>query len=128
MARSVGLQAAIVTAKNAPEVLARAEELGVDEVHMGVGNKGEKLADIAGKHGLEPGNIFYMGDDLWDLPALRLAGFSATVPEAPEEVRAAADYVTTKSGGRGAFREAVEELLRSIGLYERARDAIAGKA
>ena len=35
------------------------------------------------------------------------------MPEAVDDVRAAAHYVTIRPGGRGAVREAVELLLKS---------------
>jgi 3-deoxy-D-manno-octulosonate 8-phosphate phosphatase (KDO 8-P phosphatase) len=53
------------------------------------------------------------GDDLPDLPILRRAGFAVAVADAAEEVKAAADYVTSAPGGRGAVREVAEVILRA---------------
>ena len=58
-----------------------------------------------------------MGDDLPDLPVLDRAGFSATVPEAPREIRAGADYVTDLPGGSGAVREVLDLLFRTQGRW-----------
>jgi 3-deoxy-D-manno-octulosonate 8-phosphate phosphatase (KDO 8-P phosphatase) len=52
-----------------------------------------------------------------DLPLLRRAGLAISVPDAADEVRAAAHYVTRRRGGRGAVREAIEILLQSQGLW-----------
>jgi 3-deoxy-D-manno-octulosonate 8-phosphate phosphatase (KDO 8-P phosphatase) len=40
------------------------------------------------------------------------------VPEAPQEVRDVAHYVTRASGGRGAVREACELILRAQGNFD----------
>ena len=58
-----------------------------------------------------------MGDDLPDLPLLRAAGFAATVPDAPVEVRGAADLVTQRRGGEGAVREVIEHILKAQGRW-----------
>jgi 3-deoxy-D-manno-octulosonate 8-phosphate phosphatase (KDO 8-P phosphatase) len=52
------------------------------------------------------------------LPAVRFAGLGVTVADAPEELRAAAHYVTSVPGGRGAVREVVEVLLKNTGRWE----------
>jgi 3-deoxy-D-manno-octulosonate 8-phosphate phosphatase (KDO 8-P phosphatase) len=59
-----------------------------------------------------------IADDLPDLPALRLCGYPIAVANAVPEVKAAARYVTAKSGGDGAVREAIEHLLRAAGRWD----------
>ena len=49
-----------------------------------------------------------MGDELFDIPLLTQVGFSATVPESSFLVQKAVDYVTKKSGGKGAGREVMD--------------------
>ena len=52
------------------------------------------------------------------MPTIRYAGLGIAVADAPEEVREAADYVTSVPGGRGAVREVVELLLKNTGRWE----------
>ncbi len=59
-----------------------------------------------------------MGDDLPDLAILTRAGLSATVADAPLDVRSRVDYVTRARGGYGAVRELVELILSSQGKLE----------
>jgi 3-deoxy-D-manno-octulosonate 8-phosphate phosphatase (KDO 8-P phosphatase) len=59
-----------------------------------------------------------IGDDLMELPMLRRAGLAIAVQNAVPEVKDAAHYVTQRSGGRGAVREAIEVILKSKGLWE----------
>ena len=59
-----------------------------------------------------------MGDDVIDVPALRLAGLSVAPADAALEAREAAHYVTERQGGRGAVRELVDLVLRAQGLWD----------
>ncbi|PKN71832.1 MAG: phenylphosphate carboxylase subunit delta, partial [Deltaproteobacteria bacterium HGW-Deltaproteobacteria-10] len=53
----------------------------------------------------------YVGDDIVDIPVLKLAGFSAAVADAMDLVKKTVDYVTVNRGGQGAVREICEMLL-----------------
>jgi 3-deoxy-D-manno-octulosonate 8-phosphate phosphatase (KDO 8-P phosphatase) len=44
---------------------------------------------------------------------------AVAVADAAPEVRAAAHFVTTAQGGRGAVREVVESLMRGQGTWDR---------
>jgi 3-deoxy-D-manno-octulosonate 8-phosphate phosphatase (KDO 8-P phosphatase) len=68
--------------------------------------------------GLQPEQIAYVGDDLPDVPTIRYAGLGIAVGDAPEEVREAADYVTSVAGGKGAVREVVELILKNTGQWD----------
>jgi 3-deoxy-D-manno-octulosonate 8-phosphate phosphatase (KDO 8-P phosphatase) len=54
-----------------------------------------------------------------DLPVLCRAGLAITPADAAPEAAAVAHWVTSRPGGHGAVREAVELLLRARGLWER---------
>jgi len=69
------------------------------------------------EQGLEPAAVCCMGDDLPDLPLLRLSGAAVAVADACAEAKAAAHHVTSASGGRGAVREAVEWILQAQGRW-----------
>ena len=59
-----------------------------------------------------------MGDDLADLPMLRLAGYPVAVADAAPEVHSIAAYITNEVGGRGAVRETIEHLLKAQDKWE----------
>ena len=67
------------------------------------------------------GATAYLGDDVIDLPAMRLAGLPVAVADAHPSVRALARWITTLGGGRGAARELCDLIID-------AREAIAGPA
>ena len=101
-----------ITGRRSEAVTRRADELNV-RVYQGMADKEAGLHAVAEDRGLSVEQIAYIGDDLNDLPALRIAGFAVAVADAAPEVIAAADYVTNAPGGRGAVREAVEVILRA---------------
>ena len=48
---------------------------------------------------------------IYHFKLMRQCGFSVAVGDADNRIKSIADYVCHNSGGRGAFREAVEYLL-----------------
>jgi 3-deoxy-D-manno-octulosonate 8-phosphate phosphatase (KDO 8-P phosphatase) len=110
--REAGLLTAIVTRKQTTIVTRRARDLGIAEVHQNVTDKAATLTALCARHGLAPSAVCYVGDDVGDLPAMRLAGLPVAVADAVREVRRAAAYVTRAGGGRGAVRE-VCDLIRA---------------
>ncbi len=110
-AREYGLGIGIVSGRETPIVAARARVLGIDEVYQGAVDKVEAMRDIQARYGLADEEIAYIGDDLFDLPLLAVAGLSAAPRNARPEVRRKVDYVTSAPGGDGAVRELIEFIL-----------------
>ena len=69
--------------------------------------------EILKQTGMQAAQAAMMGDDLPDLPLVRAAGLGIAVSNAVPEVKDAADWVTTRAGGDGAIREAVECILKA---------------
>jgi 3-deoxy-D-manno-octulosonate 8-phosphate phosphatase (KDO 8-P phosphatase) len=114
-----GLGIAWVTGNFTPSVTERAIALGVTEVHQGARHKRGAIQEILRRHGLSREEVAFIGDDLNDIPAMEEAGFAFAVADAADEVKAQADMVTARDGGRGAVREAIEAIFRSRGEWER---------
>jgi 3-deoxy-D-manno-octulosonate 8-phosphate phosphatase (KDO 8-P phosphatase) len=112
-ARRAGVEIAIVSGRASAAVTRRMSELGVVEVHQGVGDKASLLRGLLARLEMKSAETAVMGDDLPDLPLMRIAGLSMAPADAVPEVRQAAGWVSRSAGGRGAVREAVEMLLRS---------------
>ena len=83
----------------------RAESLGIKHAYFGISDKLAVFRDIVGMLGIAPEETAFIGDELVDIPVLKVAGFAATVPEAVDEVREVVHYVTRRPGGDGAVRE-----------------------
>jgi len=109
--REAGLLVAIVTRKESTIVTRRARDLGITEVHQNVTNKAAVVRDLLARHAIAPRDAVYVGDDLGDLPAMKLVGFPIAVKEAVRDVRRAARYITKAGGGHGALRELTDLIL-----------------
>ncbi|MEI9479603.1 MAG: HAD hydrolase family protein, partial [Deltaproteobacteria bacterium] len=66
----------------------------------------------------------YVGDDVFDIPILKRAGFAVCVASGAEDAKKVSHYVTKKKGGDGAVREVVEILLEEMGKKEAALTSI----
>lgn len=113
-----GIALALLTSRQSPALARRARELGIEEVHQGSSNKLDSCERILRKLDLRFEQVLYLGDDLPDLAPMLRAGLSAAPADAASEVRAAAAWKLERRGGTGAFREAVECLLRERGDWE----------
>ncbi len=109
--REAGMLTAIVTRKQTTIVARRAHDLGIAEVHQNITDKAKAITDLAARHHLDPATVCYVGDDLGDLPAMRLVGIAVAVADAVPEVRRAATYVTRAKPGHGAIRELCDLIL-----------------
>ena len=108
-----GISVAIVSGRNSPAVERRAAELGIRLVRQGATDKAYELETLAARLGAAREDIACVGDDTPDLPLLRRAGLAIAVADAHADVIAAADWVTTRKGGRGAVREVCDLLLHA---------------
>jgi 3-deoxy-D-manno-octulosonate 8-phosphate phosphatase (KDO 8-P phosphatase) len=113
-----GIELALITGRTSRVVAKRATELGIRHLFQGADDKLAVLEGLRGQLGLAFDACGYMGDDLPDLPLLVRCGFAATVPDAPEAVRARAHYVSRRPGGRGAVREVCEVILAARGALD----------
>ncbi len=118
MVQRAGIKTGIITGRKSEVVKRRAQELGFDILYQGALNKLEPYLEILKEHGLTNDQVAYVGDDVVDLPVLRRVGFSATVADAVDDVLPLVDYVTKRSGGRGAVREICDMLIRASGQWD----------
>jgi 3-deoxy-D-manno-octulosonate 8-phosphate phosphatase (KDO 8-P phosphatase) len=126
LALRAGLEVALVSGADAPALRARAAELGIRHLCVGVADKGAAMRALCAATGLAAAQTLFVGDDLNDLPAFRAAGVRVAVADAVPELQAQADWVTSKSGGMGAFREIVDAVLRAQGRYATVVEALFG--
>jgi len=109
--RRAGYQFGILTGRTSHIVKVRADELGVDVVRQGCEDKLPVATELMEQFGLTAEQICYIGDDLPDLPVMRLVALGVAVADATAEVRQSADHVTQARGGHGAVREIIEKIL-----------------
>ena len=81
-ARQAGLLTGVLSARTAAATTERARQLGMAVVRQQAADKAVAFAEILAEQGLAAEDVAYMGDDLMDLPVLRLAGVSAAPADA----------------------------------------------
>jgi len=124
--RESGIKTAVVTARQSEMVTRRCKELSIEPVFQNIKKKNEVIEIIENDLHIKRENICFMGDDLIDIPILKICGIPVTVPDSCEEVKNFALYITKKDGGKGAVREVCELILKSKGLWKNAIDFLTG--
>ena len=114
--QEAGISAGIITARSSEAVRRRAEDLKLRHLYAGCSDKAAALAEILAQTSLQAEQLAYMGDDWLDLPVLNKVGCAFAPANAAPELRQRVDYVTERSGGHGAVREACELILAAKGL------------
>ena len=101
----------IITGETTEIVKRRAEKLKVDFLYQGVNDKFVVAKKLCEQLKINLTEVFYMGDDIGDAELLQSVGISVAPSNAPKYIKSIVNQVTIKSGGEGAFREAIETLL-----------------
>ncbi|HEX4945339.1 MAG TPA: HAD hydrolase family protein [Blastocatellia bacterium] len=118
LAQQAGIKTGIISGRKSSALELRARELSVDHLYHGNDAKLAAYEEIRAIENVRDEQIAYLGDDLHDLELLHRVGLAIAVADAVAEVKAAAHFVTTRNGGRGAFREAVELILKAQNKWD----------
>lgn len=113
-----GIDVGIITARKSEVVARRAKELKMTYIYQGMGNKNEAFKDILKASGLKPYEIAYMGDDWLDLVLLEQVGLAITPANGVGEVKEVVHFITERSGGSGAVRDACNLILDAKDLTQ----------
>jgi YrbI family 3-deoxy-D-manno-octulosonate 8-phosphate phosphatase len=116
--QKAGYRVGLLTQRSSQGLKVRAAELGIDILRQGIPDKVTALKQILRELRLAPAQVCYLGDDLPDLPVVRIVGLGVAVADACAELRQAAHYVTALPGGAGALRETVELVLRAQSRWD----------
>lgn len=122
LARLGGMKCAIITKRISETVALRARDLRLEYVYMGQAYKMKAVREIMQKENIGLDDICYVGDDVIDLPVMRVCGFAVAVANARDNVKTEAHYVTPHGGGHGAARDAIEFILAAKGILEKTID------
>ena len=117
LARDAGLRTGVISGRESAAVTRRAQEVGMEFVFQGRGEKVPAYEEILRVAGVRDSEVAYIGDDLPDLPILERVGLAIAVANAVEEVRRAVHHVTRRTGGDAGVREAIEGILKAQGKW-----------
>ena len=113
MLKKRGIIVAILTGENSDIVKTRAEKLKIDEVYVNEHEKLKRLTYLSKKYEISMEEVAYIGDDVNDLEVLGAVGLSAMAGNSPILDQFSPDYITTRHGGNGAFREFADIILNA---------------
>lgn len=109
---------AIITGRKSVIVENRCRELGIVHCYQGCRNKKEALVKLAAQLGLRADErgvyqeIAYIGDDINDVPSMKLCGTSGCPANAADLVKEVSTFVSAENGGDGAAREFIEWIIK----------------
>jgi len=118
IARLAGLKIGWITKRQSHVVAIRARDLKIDHVYQGQSHKLEALHKVLADENCTAEEVAYVGDDIIDLPVLRVVGLAIATANARAQVKAAAHYITPLPGGAGAGRDAIDFILGARGVLE----------
>ena len=117
--RNAGYETGIIShGININLIQKRAALLNISRVYAGNRPKNEVLAEWCSELGISFDQTAFIGDDVNDLPIIRIVGFSACPADALDAVKAEADVILSKSGGHGCIREWADKFLLDRPLGE----------
>ncbi|MCL2022026.1 MAG: HAD hydrolase family protein [Betaproteobacteria bacterium] len=116
--QQAGIELAIITGRTSGAVAARAANLEIRHLFQGVADKRACLVALLDHLKLSAAEAGYMGDDVVDLPVMRLCAFAAAPANAHPLVKKHAMFVARARGGEGAAREVSDLILTAQGKFE----------
>jgi N-acylneuraminate cytidylyltransferase len=102
--KSLGIQVVITSTETNKVVLARGNKMGV-EVLQGLSDKAESIEQYLNQKNLSWNDVWYIGNDVNDLGAIRKAKFSICPSDAVKAVKKEVDLKLKTKGGYGVLSE-----------------------
>lgn len=88
-----------------------AKKLKIEDIYKGCHDKAQAVNEFAKKYKYDLSEICFVGDDINDLPALKIVGLSAAPLNAHPSVLQSVNIVARNMGGNGVIREILDMLL-----------------
>jgi len=112
--RRLNVPMLILSTEANPVVAARAAKLKLP-VESACADKAEYLRSYLATRGIKPESVIYVGNDLNDIEAMRLVGFTSAPLDAHPEIRRLVSLPLQRPGGRGAVRELCDFIVGKVG-------------
>jgi 3-deoxy-D-manno-octulosonate 8-phosphate phosphatase (KDO 8-P phosphatase) len=107
------IRVAVITGRQSQIVENRMTALGITHIYQGIDNKFVPYQELLALYGVTPEEVAYIGDDIVDLPVMKVVGLAVCVADGHPYVKQHAHMVTHVQGGHGALRELADLLLLS---------------
>ena len=108
----MGYNVCIISGGTNPAVKSRLQGLGITDIYLGAHHKKEQLDEYLDIYNIDPINVLYMGDDIPDIPVMKICGLPTCPLDAAPEVQNISNYISQKKGGMGCARDVIEQVLK----------------
>lgn len=112
---SKGYNVCIITGGTNEGVKKRLQGLGVTDIYLGAHHKIEALDEYLDIYDIDLKNVLYMGDDIPDIPPIKVVGMATCPQNATPEVKINCHYISPINGGSGCVRDVIEQVLKVRG-------------
>lgn len=118
-----GYRICIISGGTNEGVRKRLAALGIEDIYLGAHDKIKQYQELVQKYNLKPENVLCMGDDIPDLPVMKLVGLACAPNDAVPEIQQIAKYISYKKGGEGCVRDVIEQTMRVQNKWNEFYDA-----
>ncbi|HLS30419.1 MAG TPA: HAD-IIIA family hydrolase [Flavobacteriaceae bacterium] len=113
-----GYNVCIISGGKNEGVRKRLEGLGVTDIYLGIDDKIESLNEYFKKNQINAENVVYMGDDIPDIPPMKMVGLTTCPQDAIPEVKLVSTYISHRKGGEGCVRDLIEQVMKIQGKWK----------
>lgn len=107
-----GYHIGVISGSRSKEYQKRLKLLGIKDIYLNSRSKTDHFNDFLKKYDLANSEVLFMGDDIPDLPVMKIAGIPVCPSDADSEIKQVAAYISDKRGGEGCVRDVIEQVLR----------------
>lgn len=111
-ALKLGYKICVITAGRSIGVEKNLRNLGIEYIYSNTSDKKPAFIDFLIKAKLDESQILYMGDDLPDLPVMKLVALPTCPCDAVPEILEISKYTSPFKGGHGCVRDVIEKVLK----------------
>ena len=112
LAVKCGYNVCAISGSRSKTAIHRLNSLGITDVYIGAHVKADKLKIYLEEKHVIATKVLYMGDDIPDMGAMKIAGLPVCPADAAEEIKALSLYVSPYGGGKGCVRDVIEKVLK----------------
>jgi 3-deoxy-D-manno-octulosonate 8-phosphate phosphatase (KDO 8-P phosphatase) len=117
--KKAGIITGVISGRESAATTKRCAELKVDFCHQDIIDKVSVFEKLVKHYKLRNKEVAFIGDDIDDLPILRIAGLSVCPLDAFDYIKTHVDLITRTKGGNGVFREVGDLVLAARGEMDK---------
>ncbi len=110
--KSLDVKVKIMSTEKVGIVLLRGKKIEIDVLHD-IADKGQTLREEMTKNNVSSDQVVFVGNDVNDILAFKVAGVRIAVADSWPGIFPYVDFITEKSGGKGAVREVINLILEA---------------